>query len=128
MKLSQNHLKIFNDRLVNFYDAVIQSVTLQSGSHPQSCQIEILAKDTQSKSGWAKVRFEVSEVKQFRFEITKRTYEVLSSGIQFIWEHDKIFIILDAYPEDGDCLPDLDNNIAFVSGNHCEWEISEYME
>ena len=77
--------------------------------------------DRDAASGWSRVTFQLSGVKEFRFELGRKTFEVLAGGLQVAHRANLVYIVLDAYPDDGPGLPDLNKNIAYVAAESCEW-------
>lgn len=114
----------FKARFFDFYDAVVSSVRLDLDANPRRCEVLLQAQDRESKSGWSNVRFSVRGVSECRFQIAKSTFEVLSGGLQLAWQEQALYLVLDAYPDDGPGLPDLRTNIAYVVGSGCEVEIT----
>lgn len=123
MRLTQDDLVEFQNRFWSFSDGVVREVLLRV-SHPRSCVISVECKDRDSQTGWATVVFAVEAVRKFRFELGRTSFAVLSSGMQFAWRQDEVFVVLDAYPDDPGDLPDLSKNTAFVSGRSCDWSVS----
>lgn len=56
-----------------------------------------------------------------RFELGRRTFEVLSGGVQFARRENLIYVVFDAYPDDGPQLPDLGKNIGYIAAETCGW-------
>lgn len=124
MRISEENIGVVRERFYEFYDGVVCSVHVDMRSAPRCCEVVIQAKDRDSASGWSTVRFAVQKVSEFRFQLGKRTFEVLSSGIQVGWRKGSVCIVLDAYPDDGPQLPNLNDNIAYVIGESCDVEVS----
>ena len=121
MKLTAKDLELFRDRFYDFNDGVVCEVELAVRFAPETCRIRIESKDRDSDSGWSHVCFDVQDVREFRFARGRRIFQVLSSGIQFAWRGELVYVVLDAYPDDSEDLPDLTKNIAYVAGTSCEW-------
>ena len=94
---------------------------------PQVCRIRVTCKDRDAGSGWSDVCFDIQDVLEYRFAEGKTTFEVLSSGIQFAWRDTTVYVVLDAYPDDGRDLPDLVSNTAYVAGRSCKWSVSPHI-
>jgi hypothetical protein len=124
VRIIETNIGELRERFYEFYDGVVCSVDVEMRSAPRTCEIIVQARDRSSDSGWSTVRFMVQAVSEFRFELGKRTFEVLSGGIQFGWRNGSVCIVFDAYPDDGPELPDLTRNIAYVIGESCDVEIS----
>ncbi len=77
--------------------------------------------DRDAGSGWSRVTFHLTGVKEMRFELGRRTFEVLSSGLQIARKGNLVYLVFDAYPDDGPGLPDLSRNIAYVAAESCDW-------
>ena len=112
------------ERFYQFYDGVVCSVCLELRAEPTQCVVVVQAQDRHSASGWSRVRFVVQAVSEFRFQLGKGTFEVLSGGVQLGWFGDSICVVFDAYPDDGPQMPDLRTNAAYVIGATCDVEIS----
>ena len=65
--------------------------------------------------------FELHAVKEFHSELGRRTFEVLSGGVQIALRENLVHLVFDAYPHDGPQLPDLSKNIAYIAAESCEW-------
>jgi hypothetical protein len=124
VRLLPEDLDQLRSRFSDFFDGVVCSVRLNVRARPRTCEVAIQAKDEQSASGWSNVRFTVRDVSEFRFQLGKSTFEVLSGGLQFGWQGESICLVFDAFPDDGPDLPDLSANIAYVIGASCEIDIS----
>lgn len=120
-------LKLFRERFYDFQDGVVCFVDLKLRATPCTCRIEIQCMDRDSASGWSTVTLNVQVVSEFRFQVGRTTFEVLSGGIQFAWRDKSIYVVLDAYPDDGTDLPDIAKNIAYVVGESCEWSSADYI-
>ncbi|MEQ1508514.1 MAG: hypothetical protein ABMB14_40155 [Myxococcota bacterium] len=109
-------------RFFQFYDAVVRRVDVDfAGGRPQ-CEIVIDAQDAESTSGWSRVVFRMVGVEQFRLEMGKTTFQVLSSGIQIGWHECQVFLFLDAFPDD-DELPKVSSNRAYFAGDALFWTV-----
>ena len=126
MNLASEHIPVFRDRFAGFADGVVSEFRVILKPYPQLCRLLILAQDREVRSGWSKVLFEICDVHEFRFERQRSTFEVLSSGVQFVWQRDLIFVVLDARPFDSSDLPDLSRNAAYVAGSTCTWEVLDH--
>lgn len=118
MIIEPSNVSEIQERYFSFFDAVVDHVTLRTGSALKVCSVAINCQDKNSETGWAAVEFELIEVQEFSFKYGKTTYEVLSSGVQFFWENDFVYVFFDAYPDD-DGMPNLETNTAFVSAKKC---------
>lgn len=123
MRLQATDIDAIHTRFWNFYDGVVCGIEIALRGGPPSCEIEIQCKDRDSLSGWSRLRLRVNAVSRFRFELDRTTFEVLSSGIQFVWQQGVVYVVLDAFPDDGNGLPDLRTNTAYVAGESCEFEV-----
>lgn len=123
MRIVSSNVDELRERFFEFYDGVVCSVRISLRPEPMVCEIVVHAMDSRSDSGWSAVRFVVRDLVDFRFQIGRHTFEVLSGGIQFGWRNGAICVVLDAYPDDGPGLPDLTTNSAFVIGATCDVEI-----
>jgi|GEM_PF-5640128 len=128
MRLQPEHVALFHERFADFYDGVVRKVELEVGVPSRACKIEVQCKDRDSRSGWSRVTFSVRGMKEFRFELGRTTFEVLSGGVQIDWQEDRVYVVLDAYPDDGPGLPDLAKNTAYVVGEDCEWSCVEELD
>lgn len=128
MQLQIEHVVLFHERFFDFYDGVVRGIELEVGVASRSCTIEVQCKDRDSPSGWARVTFAVRAVTEFRFQLGRTTFEVLSGGMQIAWCDGRVYLVLDAYPDDGPDLPDLSKNIAYVAGGDCEWSCVEDLD
>ena len=127
LKLTASDLEEFRVRFYDFNDGVVCGVELAMQSTPRTCRIRIESQDRDADSGWSYVCFEIRDVQEFRFAFGRTTFEVLSSGIQFAWRDGRVYVVLDAYPDDGPDLPDLAMNTAYVAGLSCDWSVSPYI-
>ncbi|MCP3102042.1 hypothetical protein LZ198_24550 [Myxococcus sp. K15C18031901] len=125
MRLQPEHVAVFHERFCDMYDGVVRKIELDVGVASRLCRIEVVCQDRDSRSGWSRVTLVVSGAKEFSFKLDKRTFEVLSDGVQFAWKDDRVFVVLDAYPDDGPGLPDLTKNTAYVAGETCDWSCVE---
>lgn len=125
MRISPEHIEVLRERFSDFYDGVVKKVDLEVGIASRVCRVEVQCKDRDSRSGWSRVTFLIRDVKEFRFELGRTTFEVLSGGLQFVWQADRVYVIVDAYPDDGPGLPDLTRTAAYVAGADCEWSYVE---
>lgn len=104
-------------RYHQFYDGVVVEIRLLM--HGQAgCLVTIECMDRNAASGWSRVSLEIKEVSQFKFQYGKTTFEVLSSGLQFMWRGGLVTVFLDAYPDD-EGFPDLGGNNAYIVGRQC---------
>ena len=120
MRIQPENVDEIRKRFYNFDDGVVRAVRVNIRSKPRTCEVDIEAQDMESPSGWSSICFTLLGVSEFRFELGKTTFEVLSGGIQFGWRDGAICVVLDAYPDDGEELPDLRTNIAYVIGLSCD--------
>ena len=120
MRIQPENVDDIRRRFYSFYDGVVRAVRLNISSKPRTCEVDIEAKDMESPSGWSSICLTLLDVSAFRFELGRTTFEVLSGGIQFGWRDGAICVVLDAYPDDGEELPDLRTNIAYVIGLSCD--------
>lgn len=109
-------------RFYDFADGVVDRIELDLPG--KALAVVVLCQDAMSTTGWSSVRFLVTGVEEFRLELGKTTFEVLSSGIQFLWRQNLVYLVLDAYPDDPETSLDLTANRAFVGGLRCEMEVS----
>lgn len=109
-------------RFYSFYDAVVSTVDIHLRGGARICRIVVECQDREVDSGWSTVTFEVHRPSEFRFELGRTTFEVLSSGIQIGWREGSVFLVLDAYPDDPGDLPSLRANTAYVAGDECTWQ------
>lgn len=115
-------LPLFKERFYGFYDGVVCGVELVLRSGEPVCSVCIECQDRDSASGWSDLVLEVRGVSEFRFqENAKAGFRVLTGGIQFVWRESNVYVVLDAYPDDGLGLPDLTKNSAYIVGLECEW-------
>ena len=119
MLLTPENVGPFLERFCVGYDGVVVSVSISMRPGPYTAVIVIDSKDNAASSGWSRLTFTVTRVEQFRFEVFKTTFEVLSGGIQIVWKDHLVFVVFDAYPDDGPDLPDLRKNMAYVAGEEC---------
>lgn len=124
MKLTPESRADFMHRFYDFYDAVVCDVDIRLRGAEPACQITIQSQDREAESGWSTVTFEVRLPSEFRFELSRTTFEVLSSGLQIAWRAGCVVLVLDAYPDDAEELPDLKTNTAYVVGTRCSWTAS----
>lgn len=120
-KLSPESRSDLMHRFYDFYDAVVCDVEIRLRGESPACQIVVQSQDREADSGWSTVTFDVHRPSEFRFELGRTTFEVLSSGIQIAWRAGSIYLVLDAYPDDDGELPDLRTNSAYVAGAECLW-------
>jgi hypothetical protein len=125
--LTRENLGAVLYRFWSFEDGVVRSVTLSGSGTRRTVVVVIECMDREAerirggeRPGWAHVELVVRTVSQFRFELGRTTYSVLSGGIQVAWRGEKIYVVLDAYPDEPEDLPDLKTNTAFVVGESCE--------
>jgi|LNFM01.1.fsa_nt_gb hypothetical protein len=123
MNLTPERLVELRSRFVNFYDGVVATVDLQLRHGPRRCVLTVHCRDTEGASGWSAIVFTMSGVDEFRFELGRYTFEVLSFGIQFAWKNELLYMVLAPNADETEDLPDLTENIAYVSGTSCEYEI-----
>jgi hypothetical protein len=124
-----HNVEVLRSRFSAFYDGVVCGVTTsldrKSGHSIRTCMIDLECKDQQAENEWSLVRLTIFEVSEFRFQLSrKRVFEVLSGGIQFVWQDGKLYVVLDAYPDDGPQLPDLSASIAYVVGTRCTVQVT----
>jgi hypothetical protein len=124
VRIETDNIDDLRQRFYDFYDGVVCAVRIDIRSDPRTCEIDIQAKDRDSASGWSNVRLTVRKMSEFRFQLGRTTFEVLSGGIQFGWRETSLCVVLDAYPDDGPDLPDLKTNIAYVVGASCDVDIA----
>src|SRR4051794_28971277 len=121
MRIDEANIGALLDRFYNFDDGVICSVHVGMRAGPRTCEVIVEAMDRFSGSGWSTVRFMVHEVSEYRFQFGKKSsFEVLSGGVQFAWRNGSLYVVFDAYPDDGPQLPDLAKNMAYVIGSSCD--------
>lgn len=111
----------------NCDDGVVKDVRIECGTSRSDRVCTVVAecmKEGATPSEWVRAHFRVTGVTEFRFQLVKTTFEVLSSGVQVIWKDGLVYLVLDAYPDDGPGLPDLATNIAYVAGSECHLEIT----
>lgn len=125
MKITSENLPAVLRRFYNFDDGVVEGLSLSFGKTEKCCAIDIQCQDRESRSGWAKVTLDIFEVAEFRLLYGRTTFEVLSGGVQIGWRDRRVIVVLDAYPDDGDDLPDLSTNSAFVAGAECNLTVTE---
>jgi hypothetical protein len=65
----------------------------------------------------------MTEVEKARVEVGATLLQILSGGIQIIWQDGLVYLVLDAYPDDGPGLPDLKKNHAYLSAKQCFLDI-----
>lgn len=119
-KLEQASIGEFLTRFYNFYDGVVRRVSVNFEANPPTCEVVVDAQDAESASGWSRVVMQVRGCSQFRLEVGRTTFEVLSSGVQVAWEDGLAFLFLDAYPDD-EGLPDTRMNQGYVAGEEILW-------
>lgn len=126
MNLERKEWNRIADRFSHFFDGVVREIRLTFSSEGRiSCEIHIEAKDQEAPSGWSIVEFSLSDVAEFRFERGKRGFEVLSDGIQVAWRDSRVIVVLDAYQDCYEEIPELDTNIAYVIGASCDWVVTQ---
>ena len=118
MVIEKGNAAAVAERFYDFYDGVVLDVRLEI--RPRRCTLRMECHDRLSKTGWSHITVTVTDVSRFRFEYGRTSFEVLSGGAQFVWSEGLVYVVLDAYPDDGPGLPDLSTNIAFVAGVACE--------
>jgi hypothetical protein len=123
MDLNPQSLSELRRRFYGFYDGVVASVELQLRAQPRICVITVHCQDRESESGWSAIRFTMRGVDEFRFELGRFTFEVLSFGIRFVWQGKLVYMVLAPPADEGDDLPDLSRNIGYVSGVSCQYEL-----
>ncbi len=123
MNLTPENLVELRQRFVDFCDGVVASVDLELRATPRRCVVTVHCKDLQVENGWSAIAFTMKGVDEFRFELGRYTFEVLSFGIQFVWKGNLVFMVLAPAAADTPALPDLTKNIAYVAGTSCEFEI-----
>lgn len=121
-------LKTFTEWFYDFGDGVSCDDGMTLRPKPPTCRIELECKDCDSPNGWASVVLTIKDVTGFRFQRVRSTFEVLPSGIQFVWQSRLLYVLLDAHLDDGPGLPDLTKNIAYVAGRECELERTDYVD
>ena len=121
VQLIADHIALFRERFFDFNDGVVRRVEMSLGTATRSLVVEVQCMDRDADSGWSLVTFHLSGVKEFRFELGRRTFEVLSGGLQIALQRNSLYLVFDAYPDDGPELPDLNKNIAYVVAENCEW-------
>lgn len=119
-KLEQASIREFLARFYNFYDGVVRRVSVNFEADPPTCEVVVDAQDAESASGWSRVVMQVRGCSQFRLELGRTTFEVLSSGVQVAWEGGLAFLFLDAYPDD-EGLPDTGTNHGYIAGEEILW-------
>jgi hypothetical protein len=119
-KLEQASVGQFLARFYGFYDGVVREITMNFESQAPACEVVVNAQDTESASGWSRVVMQVRGCSEFRLEVGRTTFEVLSSGLQVAWDRGQVFLILDAYPDD-EGLPDTQTNCGYVAGADIFW-------
>jgi|LakWasMet46_HOW7_FD_contig_21_178841_length_2082_multi_7_in_0_out_0_1 hypothetical protein len=108
----------------NCDDGVVRSVFIDCGATEGDRVCSVVVDCMQQESArWVRVCFRVVGVVNFRFEITGPSFEVLSSGVQVVWKDALVYLVLDAYPDDGPGLPELADNIAYVAGRECYLDV-----
>lgn len=110
----------FLSRFFNFYDGVVQQVSLDFRAEPLTCDVVMHAQDTESPSGWSEVVLRINDMTECRLEIGRTSFQVLSSGLQVGWVGGSVLLFLDAYPDE-DGLPPIDTNSAYVGGREMQW-------
>jgi hypothetical protein len=123
MLLTPETLVELRRRFASFYDGVVASVELQLRATPRRCEVTVHCQDLEAKEGWSAIRFTMTGVDEFRFELGRFTFEVLSFGIQFVWKEKLIYLVLAPAADEVPELPDLTKNIGYVAGTSCEYEI-----
>jgi hypothetical protein len=126
MNIEPANVPYILERFFDFGDGVVRFFAVEMSSTPYRCDVHIQAMDKQSPSGWSNVRFTLKGVSEFRFQVGKRTFEVLSGGIQIGWVDGLICVVLDAFPDDGPQLPPLAANAAYVIAEKCEFSATPW--
>lgn len=123
MNVTPETLAELRKRCVNFYDGVVASVNMELRATPRRCVITLHCQDLEAKAGWSALRFTMHGVDAFRFELGRYTFEVLSFGVQFVWQDKLLTMVLAPAADETPELPDLTKNIGYVIGTSCEVEI-----
>ncbi len=104
-------------------DGLLHSIGFTLIPEPDSAVVVVESHDSESPSGWSRLTFSMAQVEKARVEVGTTILQILSGGIQLIWEKDLVYLVLDAYPDDGPGLPDLARNHAYISGKQCSLAI-----
>jgi hypothetical protein len=123
VELTQETLVELRRRFVDFYDGVVARVDLQLRATPRRCEVTVHCQDLEAKDGWSAIRLTMTGVDEFRFELGRSTFEVLSFGIQFVWKETLVYMVLAPAADELPELPDLARNIGYVVGTRCDYEI-----
>ena len=124
LQISPENCEAVLNRFDNFYDGVVCSIGISMRSEPTVCEVVLEAMEGAGDGlRWRRVRLAVQGLHEFKFAMGRTTFEVLSSGIQFIWKNGLVYVMIDAFPDDGPGLPDLTTNIAYVAGSRCVVEV-----
>ena len=126
MELTKEHLATLTRNFCGFHDAVVSavSVTIVRGMH--NCAVKVLAQRSDDSGMWDAVEFHFHDVSAYRFEYGKRTYEVLSEGIQAFWNQSGLLVVFDVADAATAEVPALESNIAFVRAQRCSVSIEPY--
>ncbi len=124
MRLTPETLAELRHRCFEFYDGVVANVDLRLRAQPRSVVVTLHCKDRQATSGWSAVVFTMLGVDEFRFELGRFTFEVLSFGLQVVWKDELVYLVLAPAADARSELPELTKNIGYLAGTSCELEVT----
>lgn len=112
-QITPEALPLVLHRFCNFDDGVVRNLNLIPGGIASTVRITIECMDRDVDVG----------PRDFAHG-QRRGWSIVEGGIQIAWRGEKIYVVLDAYPDDPGDLPDLKTNTAYVVGLSCEFTVT----
>lgn len=121
VEIDQKNVAQVLDRFYNCEDALLHSVSFALTSSPSIATATIETQDREAPGGWSTLVLTVSDVTNAQLIVGRIILQIMSNGIQIVWKDELVYLVLDAYPDDGPGLPDLAKNNAFIAGSRCSF-------
>ena len=105
MEIDQKNVAQVLERFYNCEDALLHSVNFSLTSSPSIATATIETQDREALGGWSTLVLTVSDVTNAQLVVGRIILQILSNGIQIVWKDELVYLVLDAYPDDGPGLP-----------------------
>ena len=126
MQLTKERFATLTREYSGFHDAVVSAVSVSIAQGVHRCSAKILARRSDDSNLWDALEFEFHHIAAYRFEYGRRTYEVLSEGVQVFWTESGLLVVFDVADASMTDAPDLEQNLAFVKAKSCSVSIEPH--